>query len=194
VWEEPAPDNAPHAERTRARVLEQEPDPPRRRRLRERIAGPRVPAEVVAHWHDRLAAWSAGGAVGELVTGPDRTITSAELSLLTPPDGDAPADVVGLTFAEALERLTEQYGPQLALAYEFVEADAVDQVVFLTVPPFREKTGLVVRFVSLAERKGGRPTGTIRTLVGTDTYFWPDAAHEQKVQLTPPRRRAPSPA
>jgi MoaA/NifB/PqqE/SkfB family radical SAM enzyme len=193
VWEQPAPGNAPHAERTRARVLDQ-PDPGRRRGLRERLAGARVPTEVADRWQARLARWSSDGAVGELVTGPDGTITSADLGLLTPPDGEPPADVVGLTFAQALERLTEQYGPHLALAYEFVEDDGVDQVVFLAQTPFRQKTGLVVRFVSLAEQRGGRPTGTIRTLVGTDTYFWPEAGHEQPVQLTPPRRRTPTPA
>lgn len=185
VWEQPGPENSAHAARTRDRVLETSaPEASWWRRLGRRFARPGVDAELLDAWRRRLAGWSSSGATAELVTGPDGLVVHADLAAVAPPGRDDPPDVLGLSFAEALEALADRFGPYLALAYEFVEPDAVDQVLFLGHTPWRQKSGLVVRTASLPERRGGEATGAIHTVLATDTWFWPTAEVAQPVKLS----------
>lgn len=184
VWEQPAPGNSAHAAETRARALDRPaPSTGLAQRIRHRFARSEVDPALEASWRDRAAAWSSNGEVGLLVTDADDRVTSAELAPIVPPGEHEAVDLVGLDFAGALDLLTERFGPYLALAYEFVEDDAVDQVMFLARTPFRQKTGLVLRTISLPELRAGEPTGVIRTLLATDTYFWPERDEPQPVTI-----------
>lgn len=141
LWETPAPENAGHVARTRRQAAVAEVD-------------------VIACRRAELAAWSPSGEVWEVVTGGDDRVVRA----------DEPwAELVGLTFTEAVEALADRLGPHLWVADENLGPDGCDQTLFLTPTPLREKAGVVVRLVSLTEKRsaGGRR----HTLVATDTWF-----------------------
>lgn len=158
IWEQPGPANVGHSAATRRRT----PSLPRPRRGRRSGTG----ARLDAHRAD-LAAWSSAGQVGDLVTDAADRVVRADLDAIAPPGTGPLPDVVGLTFAEALDRVVAALGPHLWIADEFVGEAVTEQTVFLSPTALRDKSGLVLRLVSGAER-GGR----VHTLLAADTYFW----------------------
>lgn len=187
VWEQPHPSNLLHAVTTRRRLVDAAGEAGRRA---PRLGRARFDPATIEAWRRRLAGWAATGQVGELRTDADDVVVHADLQAIVPPRADPAPDVVGLTFADALERLMQAYGPNLGLPAEFVEPTAVDQTVFLATTPHRQKTGLTLRLVSVPEQRRGVPTGAMLTLLAIDTWFWPDAgsADGDPVTIGPTRR------
>jgi len=150
IWEAPGPDNIDHAV-TR-----------RRRATADAATGPSVEPARAA-----LAGWSTTGVAGDLVSGPDGRIREVTVDGVFPPEVALP-DLVGATDLEALGRLAEAFGPHTWIVDEFESPGLVEQTLFFAPSPLRDKTGLVVRLVSVPTADGG-----IRTLVAADTCFWP---------------------
>lgn len=148
TWEQPGPANLGHATARRRRVT----------------AGADVDG-----WRHALAAWSSAGAVGELCTGDDDRVRTADLAAIVPEGVPPLGELVGRPFPDAFGRVVAHLGPHLWIVDEFEADGVVEQTVFLSPTPLRDKTGLVVRMVSLAEGSG------VRTLLAADTCYWPSS-------------------
>lgn len=148
LWEPPGPGTLVHAGVTRAAAHD----------LAAPVSGDRRAA---------LAAWSGGGAVGEITTDAADLVVAAEVASILPAGaGPAPA-LVGLDFTAALDALAAAVGPQVWVVDEWVDDDEVDQTLLLAPSPLRDKSGLLVRLRSVPTVDGG-----VHTLLAADPYYW----------------------
>jgi MoaA/NifB/PqqE/SkfB family radical SAM enzyme len=149
IWEGPGPENLDHVQARRAAARR---------------------ADDLDPWRSTLARWATTGQVGELHTDATGVVIQADLEALCPPDRPGAPEVVGAGAREALQAMVDHLGPHLWIIDEFDTDGVAEQTLFLAPTSLRDKTGLVVRMVSVADGSGG-----IRTLLAADTCFWPAA-------------------
>lgn len=168
IWEQPGPLNVSHTTATRARATGPRHLTAPFRQLR--LTNGATP--VLDDRRSQLGSWATNGRTAEMVTDAEDRVVEAELDAIRPPGIDALPEVTGLDFAEALDRLVAALGGHLWIADEFVTEGLAEQTVFVTPTPLRDKTGLVLRLVSLPATAPTDPPGGLRTLLAADTYFW----------------------
>lgn len=158
IWDFPTPDTTAHIERVRDQARHPVEAPlssaasphltadrrPRRRR--------RVGAE--------LRAWSTSERVGSFRTDRSGAVVEADLAPLGL--SAPPADHSGST-SDLLDWAAGQLGRTIWIADEFAASGRVDQTLHLGRSRWRDRPGIVVRLVSLPDRRGG-----IRTVLAVD--------------------------
>jgi MoaA/NifB/PqqE/SkfB family radical SAM enzyme len=148
IWEGPGPENLTHARDRRSAASPTDVD--------------------LDDWRATLARWATNGQVAELHTDADDRVVRAELDAVCPPDRPGPPEVLGRSSLDALGALAEHLGRHVWIIDEFDTDGVIEQTLFLAPSELRDKSGLVVRLASIADRAGG-----VRTLLAADTCFWP---------------------
>ena len=201
--EPPSTANIPHV----AQMISAVDDVPNTDTLRERILGllrPSHPngtsttraatattATTAATERERgtarneLRAWSGGRTVGEITIDERGHITGRELAGVFPEALDTVVEQDPTTFTEFLAALESSVDGQLWIGEEFVEPHRVSHTLWIG-RAVRDKTGLIIRLISLREPAG------VRVLVAADPSFLPATTNGVRVSLTSRPTRKPA--
>lgn len=158
----PDPSNVAHVVEVIRQAAAAAPRGPVRRAL-ERLPLSLNPQERAAAHRARgeLSAWSFGGTVGEVMLGPDLTVTSIDMDAVFPLSVGRPVVGPEAGLEELLNWWSDRFGGAMWVAEEFVESDRVLHSLFFG-PATRDKRGVVLRLISIPTRDG------VRVLAATD--------------------------
>ena len=191
--EPPGAANTPHV----VQMITATGDAPHAGTLRERILGllrpsdPNGAATTAATERERrgardeLRAWSGGRAVGEIMIDGSGRITASVLDGVFPEALGAVGDQDPTTLEELIAAIEASVEGLLWIGEEFVEPHRTSHTLWIG-RAVRDKTGLIIRLISLPE------PGGVRVLVAADPSFLPVPTNGVRVSLSSRPAREPA--